>query len=281
MKAPPALRPPSDFLHPIANGTAPLHPFLFGSHTQPPFVPTFSFVQPATSARPHLRRCGSLSVSVVICITTRTYSRSRPPYFRSSYLSHATSRLSIVSTFNRAFFFGPIAAFTNFLLLRTPPDAAQKNRFELLTFAAVRVSKVTLEFRSATASVVGTNSLLFGMIRLDVELNKDFSYIFRWFSIDCGVTVSFIYGVVYLTGTVSFGIPRLICASFRITRLICTFFGIIRLICVSFRIARLICASFGITRLICASIEIIRLICASFGITRLMCAFYGTTRLFM
>ncbi|KAA0067876.1 hypothetical protein E6C27_scaffold138G00300 [Cucumis melo var. makuwa] len=281
----------------MANGTAPLHPFLFGSHTQPPFVPTFSFVQPATSARPHLRRCGSLSVSVVICITTPTYSRSRPPYFRSSYLSHATSRLSIVSTFNRAFFFGPIAAFTNFLLLRTPPDAAQKNRFELLTFAAVRVSKVTLEFRSATASVVGTNSLLFGMIRLDVELNKDFSYIFRlpvdvlgfeprrrtirWFSIDCGVTVNFIYGVVYLTGTVSFGIPRLICASFRITRLICTFFGIIRLICVSFRIARLICASFGITRLICASIEIIRLICASFGITRLMCAFYGTTRLFM
>ncbi|KAA0026032.1 gag-protease polyprotein [Cucumis melo var. makuwa] len=38
------------------------------------------------------------------------------------------------------------------------------------------VSEVTLEFMSVTASVVGTNSPLFGWIRLDVELNKDFSY---------------------------------------------------------------------------------------------------------
>ncbi|KAA0048696.1 reverse transcriptase [Cucumis melo var. makuwa] len=74
---------------------------------------------------------------------------------------------------------------------------------------------------------------------------------FRWFSIGCGVTVSFIYGVVYLTGMVSFGIPRLICVSFGITRLICASFGITRLICVSFGITRLICASFGITRLMC------------------------------
>ncbi|KAA0047921.1 hypothetical protein E6C27_scaffold133G002050 [Cucumis melo var. makuwa] len=63
------------------------------------------------------------------------------------------------------------------------------------------------------------------------------------------------------SGTVSFGIPRLICVSFAITRLICASFGI----------TRLICASFGITRLICASFEITRLICASDGITRLMC----------
>ncbi|KAA0053281.1 hypothetical protein E6C27_scaffold102G00870 [Cucumis melo var. makuwa] len=83
----------------------------------------------------------------------------------------------------------------------------------------------------------------------------------RCFSIDCGVTVSFIYGVAYLTGMVSFGIPRLICASF----------GISRLICVSFGITRLICASFGITRLICVSFGITRLICASFGITKLIC----------
>ncbi|TYK31666.1 hypothetical protein E5676_scaffold398G00180 [Cucumis melo var. makuwa] len=73
--------------------------------------------------------------------------------------------------------------------------------------------------------------------------------IVRWFSIECEVTVSFIYGVVYLTGMVSFGIPRLICVSFRITRLICASFGITRLICVSFGITRLICASFEIMRL--------------------------------
>ncbi|TYK27786.1 gag protease polyprotein [Cucumis melo var. makuwa] len=93
---------------------------------------------------------------------------------------------------------------------------------------------------------------------LGFELGRS---IIRWFSIDCGVTISFIYGVVYLTGTVSFGIPRLICVSFEINRLICAAFGI----------TRLMCASFGITRLICASFRITRLICASFGITRLMC----------
>ncbi|KAA0051108.1 clumping factor A [Cucumis melo var. makuwa] len=37
--------------------------------------------------------------------------------------------------------------------------------------------EVTLEFTSVTASVVGTNSPLFGWIRLDGELNKEFSYI--------------------------------------------------------------------------------------------------------
>ncbi|TYJ96450.1 retrotransposon protein, putative, Ty3-gypsy sub-class [Cucumis melo var. makuwa] len=57
---------------------------------------------------------------------------------------------------------------------------------------------------------------------------------------DCRVTVSFIYGIAYHTGTVSFGIPRLICVSFGITRLICA----------SFWITRLICASDGIIRLI-------------------------------
>ncbi|KAA0046147.1 ty3-gypsy retrotransposon protein [Cucumis melo var. makuwa] len=72
----------------------------------------------------------------------------------------------------------------------------------------------------------------------------------RWFTIDCGVTVSFIYGVAYLRGMVSFGIPRLIYVSFGITRLICVSFGIMRLIYESFGIMRLICASDGITRLI-------------------------------
>ncbi|TYK29872.1 hypothetical protein E5676_scaffold208G001230 [Cucumis melo var. makuwa] len=156
-------------------------------------------------------------------------------------------------------------------------------------------SEEMLEFRSVTASVVGTNSPLFEWIRLDVELNKEFSYISgkgflttgprtktgnvdtgyelcrggtkgleiswvdcvyaveRWLSIDCGVTISFIYEVEYLTGMVFFEIPRLICVSFGNTTDI------------------LICASFGITRLICASFGITRLICASFGITRLMC----------
>ncbi|KAA0056695.1 hypothetical protein E6C27_scaffold73G00230 [Cucumis melo var. makuwa] len=84
----------------------------------------------------------------------------------------------------------------------------------------------------------------------------------RRFSRDRGVTVSFIYGVVYLT-------DRLICASFGSTRLICASFGS----------SRLICASLGITRLIGVSFGITRLIRASFGITRLMCAFYETTRL--
>ncbi|KAA0056233.1 hypothetical protein E6C27_scaffold41454G00010 [Cucumis melo var. makuwa] len=36
---------------------------------------------------------------------------------------------------------------------------------------------MTLEFRSVTTSVVGTNSPLFGWICLDVELNKQFSHI--------------------------------------------------------------------------------------------------------
>ncbi|TYK14639.1 ty3-gypsy retrotransposon protein [Cucumis melo var. makuwa] len=135
------------------------------------------------------------------------------------------------------------------------------------------VREVVLEFLGFTADLVGDSLPLLGWIRVDVELNKDFSQlsdalgfelrriIVRWFSIECGVTISFIYGVVYLTSMVSFGIPRLICVSFGITRLICASFAITRLICVSFGVTRLICASFGITRLICAS----------FGITRLMC----------
>ncbi|TYK18895.1 gag-protease polyprotein [Cucumis melo var. makuwa] len=108
-------------------------------------------------------------------------------------------------------------------------------------------------------------------------------------NIDYLVTVSFIFGVAYLTGTVSFGIPRviyvsfgitrLIYASFEITRLICVSFGITKLICASFEITRLICASFEITRLICASFRITRLICVSFGIKRMICTFFGITRL--
>ncbi|KAA0062262.1 hypothetical protein E6C27_scaffold679G00300 [Cucumis melo var. makuwa] len=94
--------------------------------------------------------------------------------------------------------------------------------------------------------------------------------IVKWFSLDCGVMVSIIHGVAYLTSMVSFGIPRLICASFGITRLICVSFGITRLICASFGITKLICASFGITRLICGSFGITRLICTSDGITRLI-----------
>ncbi|KAA0039169.1 pol protein [Cucumis melo var. makuwa] len=68
----------------------------------------------------------------------------------------------------------------------------------------------------------------------------------RRFSMDGGVTVSFIYGVVYLTE-----ITRLICAFFESTRLICASLGITRLIGVSFGITRLICAFYGTTRLLC------------------------------
>ncbi|TYK31664.1 pol protein [Cucumis melo var. makuwa] len=204
-------------------------------------------------------------------------------------------------------------------LLRTPPDAGL-SAVSASTARCIpssircpaqsrgrRVSEVTLRFWGVTASVVGTNSPLFGyslskgflttgprteienvvthmlkfvvgtlvmeLCRGGIKVRKPLVLpidalgfelrrsIVRWFSIDCGVTVSFIYGVVYLTGMVSFGIPRLICVSFGITRLICA----------SFRITRLICVSFGITKLICASFGITGLICASFGITRLIC----------
>ncbi|KAA0047496.1 hypothetical protein E6C27_scaffold498G001190 [Cucumis melo var. makuwa] len=107
----------------------------------------------STHSRLHLRLCGSLSVSEVVRLATPTYSRSWSPHFRSSSLSHATSRLPIVSTFNRLFFFDPIAAFAKFLLLR--------------------VREVTLEFRSFTANAVGANSPLLGWIRLDTDLNEN------------------------------------------------------------------------------------------------------------
>ncbi|KAA0031863.1 hypothetical protein E6C27_scaffold480G00100 [Cucumis melo var. makuwa] len=101
------------------------------------------------------------------------------------------------------------------------------------------VGEVTFEFINFTASAVETNSPLLGWIRLDADLNeilatskvRDFllldlgsrleTYnvgithsvdylgnilefelsrnIVRWFCIGCGVMVSFIYGVVYLT----------------------------------------------------------------------------------
>ncbi|KAA0038216.1 hypothetical protein E6C27_scaffold270G00540 [Cucumis melo var. makuwa] len=160
------------------------------------------------------------------------------------------------------------------------------------------VSKVTLRFWAVTTSVVGANSPLFGGFvehRIEQGFEQHFSYVVerlrvrkslvlpvdalgfelrrstvRRFSINCRVTVSFIYEVAYLTGMVSFGISRLICVSFGIMRQICASFGITRLIYVSFGIMRLIRASFGITRLICASFGITRLICASDEITRLI-----------
>ncbi|TYK07522.1 hypothetical protein E5676_scaffold702G00080 [Cucumis melo var. makuwa] len=93
------------------------------------------------------------------------------------------------------------------------------------------VKEVTLEFRSFTASATGANSPLLGWIRLDADLNKNLAtFQVRLFSMDCGVTTSFIYGVTYLTGTVSFGIPRLICVCFGIMRLILASDGITRLI---------------------------------------------------
>ncbi|KAA0067946.1 SH3 domain-containing protein C23A1.17-like [Cucumis melo var. makuwa] len=153
--------------------------------------------------------------------------------------------------------------------LDRPSDRSQAPPSSTFSLPASCVSEVTLRFWGVTASVVGANSPLFGWIRLDVELNKDFSY----------SSVNFIYGVAYLTDMVSFGIPRLICVSFGITRLKCASFGITRLICASFGITGLICASFEITRLICASFGITRLICASFGITRLICASFGITTL--
>ncbi|KAA0037409.1 hypothetical protein E6C27_scaffold278G001210 [Cucumis melo var. makuwa] len=70
----------------------------------------------------------------------------------------------------------------------------------------------------------------------------------KLFRLDLGITVSFIYGVMYLVGTVSYGITTC-CASFEITRLMCVSDRITRLICVSDGITRLICMSFGITRL--------------------------------
>ncbi|KAA0035751.1 hypothetical protein E6C27_scaffold403G00230 [Cucumis melo var. makuwa] len=132
-------------------------------------------------------------------------------------------------------------------LLHLPPNADQKLLCVPLRSSS-RVREVALEFLGFTTGLVGDSPPLLGWIRLDVELNKDFSNI---------------------SGTVSFGTPRLICV----------FFGITRLICVSFRITRLICASFEITRMIYVSFRITRLICASFGITRLICASFGITRL--
>ncbi|KAA0040453.1 pol protein [Cucumis melo var. makuwa] len=64
----------------------------------------------------------------------------------------------------------------------------------------------------------------------------------------CGITVSFIYGVMYPACMVSYVITTC-CASFGITRLMCASDGITRLICVSDGITRLICMSFGFTRL--------------------------------
>ncbi|KAA0053323.1 hypothetical protein E6C27_scaffold102G001480 [Cucumis melo var. makuwa] len=71
-------------------------------------------------------------------------------------------------------------------------------------------AEVAVKFLGFTIGLVGDSPPLLGWIRLDVELNKDFSNI---------------------SGTVSFGTPQLICASFGISRLICASFEITRLIC--------------------------------------------------
>ncbi|TYK03424.1 hypothetical protein E5676_scaffold121G00220 [Cucumis melo var. makuwa] len=100
-------------------------------------------------------------------------------------------------------------------------------------------SEVTLEFLGFTTCVVWSNSPLLGWMRLDVDLNKDFSYI---------------------SGMASFRIPRLICVSSGITRLICVSSGITRLISASSGITKLISAFYGITKLICVSFGTARLI---------------------
>ncbi|TYK29803.1 gag protease polyprotein [Cucumis melo var. makuwa] len=95
-------------------------------------------------------------------------------------------------------------------------------------------SEVTLEFRSVTASVVGTNSPLLVML---------VDYVVNWYSMSVDYKVLMLcYGVVYLTDmcTIRDHLTD-IYASFEITRLICVSFGIPRLICVSFGIPRLIC----------------------------------------
>ncbi|KAA0051840.1 hypothetical protein E5676_scaffold609G00520 [Cucumis melo var. makuwa] len=72
------------------------------------------------------------------------------------------------------------------------------------------------------------------------------------FRLHWGITVSFIYGVVYLLGTVFYGITTC-CASFGITRLICVSDGITRLIFMSFGITRLIdvCVLWGHEIVLC------------------------------
>ncbi|TYJ98658.1 hypothetical protein E5676_scaffold507G00480 [Cucumis melo var. makuwa] len=159
-------------------------------------VPTFFFVQPAASACPNLRLrlCGSLSVSIVVCLATPMYSRQQPRIFRSP----------AVDGFDRTWSSSPRQARPELPLpfLRMTPGLECRNSPTFLFFffepqirsrqrlrrrfhrsrvrATVfcrRVREVTLELRSVTASVVRTNSPLFGWIRLDVKLNKKFSYI--------------------------------------------------------------------------------------------------------
>ncbi|KAA0047811.1 hypothetical protein E6C27_scaffold133G00630 [Cucumis melo var. makuwa] len=182
--------------------TAPL-PFIHFSsvqHTQPPSIPTFSFVQPIAFACLRFHLYGSLFVSVVGSFATST-------------CNHAVAYL----TFS--------------LLLALPAaDSSIDIRIKRGTYWLGYLSflegvrKVALEFLGFTVGLVGDSPPFLKWIRLDVELNKDFSNIL---------------------GTVSFRITRLICVSFGITRLICASFGITRLICASFEITRLICVSFG------------------------------------
>ncbi|KAA0059774.1 hypothetical protein E5676_scaffold896G00300 [Cucumis melo var. makuwa] len=129
-------------------------------------------------------------------------------------------------------------------------------------------------------SLVGDSPPLLRWIRVDVELNKDFSYSSGKGFLTIGpqtengnYTIETIRGLILMgcavnwNNVLGFELRR---STVRITRLICASFGITRPICLSFEITRLICASFGITRLICASFGITRLICASDGITRLI-----------
>ncbi|KAA0056322.1 hypothetical protein E5676_scaffold11G001010 [Cucumis melo var. makuwa] len=93
-----------------------------------------------------LRLRGSLSVFVVVSFATPKYSHRGSP-------SHVLS----------------------------PSRAARRSAGHLClnrtSHSLLRVRDVTLEFMGFTRSVVGANSPLLGWIRLDIELNRNFSYI--------------------------------------------------------------------------------------------------------
>ncbi|KAA0036586.1 hypothetical protein E6C27_scaffold191G001020 [Cucumis melo var. makuwa] len=173
---------------------------------KPSSVPTFFFVQPASSARPRLHLCGSLFVSIVIGFATST-------------CSHAVAHLTFSLLLALPTGLPTISAST----ARRVPSSVYRS----MQPKSRRVREVTLEFWGFTASAVGANSSLLEITRL----------ICASFGITRLICASF--GITRLI-CASFGITRLICASFRITRLICASFGITRLICASDDITRLI-----------------------------------------
>ncbi|TYK14163.1 ty3-gypsy retrotransposon protein [Cucumis melo var. makuwa] len=224
----------------LRNREIPLVKVLYRPHRAPPTSLPLHFVTKPSSP---------LSSSVAASLF---FVRARPAADRSSKLvvrpfasCHLQCSLSLHLVYPRKSSTPPppIVFATSHPSIYAVRPSSGRRRVEQRKTVVACDCEVTLEFRSVTTSVVGTNSPLFEWIRLDVELNKEFSYIS-----DCGVTVSFIYEVEYLTGMMSFGILRLVCVTFGITRLICASFGITRLISVSFEITRLICASFGITK---------------------------------